>query len=415
MKLQKRFIFEQLPRIISESRIETCNCALAKDLKQELEAAAIMQYCPVVVGGYAYYYYMATAGREAETLFSDDIDIKVTIQKTVEELNSSDTLLRTLIKTFRFNIIRNVQEAAILFCTEKSMPATFTVGGTYKGIVNLYKSIKTAIYPLELCYIITNYNINGMNIQMGLMDTSFYVESENDTTNYLKQFSMYREYISEESQLSAKNIIGNYSLCAEGNCAWICNELYLLLDTVRMLSKVEPIGDANLAQPAKSDYYKFAKYVVKFLQLLNIPKMGSRIGLTGLTEEDSQYMQYMYRMIEEKSHLDLGVYMHNAHQLMLKNAPNSLYARAYTKLYSPLLQGINARMNIGGATKSLSNTRSPMDMDVDTQDVLHTHQTNRVLVQVRENEKQELLNALNHLSRRASRSSSKSKLSDMSL
>ncbi len=411
-----KHVFEQLPQLVANSRIETCNCAIAKDLKNELEKSALMQYCPVVVGGYAYYYYMVNASREKEALFSDDIDIKIAIEKTVEELNTSDRLLRTLIKTFRFNIIRNVQDAAVKYCENNKIPAKFTIGGSYKGLANLYNSIRDNIYPLELCYIISNYNIDGVNVQMGLLDTSFYIQSANEDTNYLKQFSMYREYLTDhpsktQSQQSATTIIGNKPICGNDNCAWICNEMYLLLDTVRMLSKIEPIGDANLAQPPKSDYYKFAKYVVKFLQLLNTSSVGGRIGIKGMTPYDIDYMQYMQRMIQDYSHIDLGVHMHKAHQMMLKEAPNSTYTRAYKILYSPLLQGINERMNIGGSTRSIMSrqTVSSMDIDEDVQDVLHLGQSKRVLVHVHEDEKQELLNALEKMSIRAKRSSSKTK------
>lgn len=418
------FILTKLSDIISESHIESC-CGQCNDIQKDIFDAALMQYCPVIVGGCAYNIYMSMNNAGAGALFSDDIDVKIAIQKTTDQLNTTDKLLRYLIKTFRYNIVKKVMETASGYLKQRGIVASLHTGGhnnRYKTLDDLYRSIKEDMTPLDLCYIRVEYKNKGSKTKMGLFDTTMYVETEDESKNILNQFDVYRDFMNVDRS-TATSIIGTRDLiCAKDQCVLLCNEIYLLLDTVRMLSKIEALGDVNVVQPTSGDYYKFAKYAVKFLHLLQLRQfreaLAAQLPLTAdFSEVDGNFMKTMQTYVESKNKADVGVEMKRLHTEMM-NHPSSLYTRAYRVLYTPFLQNLNANMVLmGGANSTKRSIKMVDDMMMEDVDVMHTQQTKQVLNEILEEERAELIQALQTLQAQtmSKKSVKKSSVKSMSL
>ena len=383
-------IFMSLPQIFA-------SCALACDnIPGMLGPMALTELCPVEVGGYAYQYYMRKNGLTG--IFSDDIDIKIAIQKTAEELNTTNKLVRTIIKAFRYTVISQIKaitENIFEMVRERTgipLRADVIVGGSYGSLEALRQSVFSDIVPLDLCHLTVTYALGDTRVHMGLIDTSFYMHSLQPHLNVIKQFFMYRDYTPHIIEQNATTIIGVDPICPdEAKCMFIANPLFMLLDTVRMLSKVEPIGIPGY-QPSRGDYYKFPKYVIKLLEMLTLPEF-KRVINVDLTPMDMEYVELMKNILATTPPADLGPVYKQAHRTVLENAPQSAYALAYKLLYSERLQQIN---QVGGTKREAEEI-----------DILYMKQPAGIAQVIRESDKRDVFRAMQVLLEKPVKSSSR--------
>lgn len=378
-------VFIRLPVIFAR-------CFLQCDtLSNVLSPMALTEFCPVIVGGFAYYFYMRKNGLEG--MFSDDIDIKIAIQKTAEELNTKNRLVRTMIKAFRYSVVKNVLSLvdaifnAIRSELGVSLQTSVRIGGSYRSLEDVEKAILTDIVPLDLCHITVTYGLGDTRVHMGLLDTSFFMQSLDPSLDVMKQYNMYRDIIPNVDTSVASTIVGMEPVCVGEPplCMFIANPLYMLLDTVRMLSKVEPIGDNVARQPSHGDYYKYPKYVIKFMELLSLPefKQVLHVDITPFDIEIAEVMRNL--LMQSTSLMDLGKLYKYLHHHVLQNAGSSAYTVAYNALYTPRLRMINQTGGGGTSTRGRS----------DEEDLMYlSKQPHGIAGVIRESDKKDVLRAI---------------------
>lgn len=366
-------LFEVLPDIIHMSHPY-------KEEANVLNNISMQEYCPVIVGGAAYRYYMHQEGRAGEALFTEDIDIKIAIQKSIDQLNSTDILLRTIIRTFRYNLIFNIIQWVLMYLRQDyNVQFTVSLGGKYADLNSLYNSINDPIEPIELSSIILNYTIDGVDIHTAILDTSYYLESE-----ILPQFNMYRDIFENIDTRSATTIIGFKDHCNYPNivdCLKIANPIWLLLDIVRMISKIEIIGDSTIVQPLHSDYYKINKYIIKFLQLLSTDIFRTTLNIENFTDIDILLLQNILTMNGTDIN-NMAETVKMLHMSIVNDSNTSIYKIVYSKFYTRLLQQINSKLQIeakpegGGKSKKIKKSHKRKLNILRTRHVPHVNGNN---------------------------------------
>lgn len=239
-------------------------------------------FCPVVVGGSAYTKYMREANIDPKYVyFSDDIDIKILIKPTCEQLNRDDKHReKKCIKLFRYmiavrlmtlvNDLLNSDETA----KRNKFKVHFGCAGRYRSLKQLFTDIDYEIEPLQLAVISMTYGEGESMMHIGCVDITFFVR-ENDTYDDKQMMiSAYYSFLRLTNGILQAKIEPRTScdiVAKKGNL--IANEDFMLLDTIRMLSKAEKFGDVCIQaydRTPVSDVVKFDKYVGKLLQLLTV-------------------------------------------------------------------------------------------------------------------------------------------------
>ena len=259
--------------------------------------------CPVIVGGYAYWKHCVkyNSDRGPDPLFTalqtDDIDIKLCISETTQSLNRLENANKRLtIKSFRILLMTHIYSHAYSFLTNKiinnTKPFTFKIKFRVQNIYNLLMNSYSSIQPLELACLMVTYN----NIHpFGLIDTTFIIrESESLDIAYLAIKQFYAGIkLTKHINVSRNEIVQGVIKPCEiiPNIEYLATVEFMMLDTVRMLSKIATYGDTCIARPAQqSDVQKFNKYVVKFIHLAKVIK-----------DVDLSHMYYDYIKTETKA------------------------------------------------------------------------------------------------------------------
>jgi hypothetical protein len=239
-------------------------------------------YCPTIVGGFAYNKYMEATPYAQHAIFSDDIDIKISILPTLQELNKNPSYqpIRTCIKAFRALTIFQVLKLAHKFLTNQNVQFKISLRSPpYKNNpAVMFQKITEPMNPLELCCLaVTYYPSGGAPINFGLIDATFVVrESDDETQLTIKQFNYFPRFQSKIPFTrpppllnSACDVIGRVGPNSPtGYKEYLASPEFVMLDTVRMLSKVMSFGDQCIVNGSKkSDVYKFDKYVIKYLHM----------------------------------------------------------------------------------------------------------------------------------------------------
>lgn len=274
-------VYDRLPSIFEASVM-----GMKKDFKKKFN--------PVVVGGTAYNKYMEAAGRGDQALFSDDIDVKIVIKNNQEELNSlpKHDSLRRCIKYFRASVLLLTKTFVTAYLEDAKNRGRLRgynvlIRCSYENEESLLKSIGAPIRPLELCCLTASYQDNsGKEHHYGLMDTSFIMREHNgDPCGWtIKQFDSglrMRRGVREPIDFTSKGIQATHIIPENTQAPYLCAFDFIMMDTVRMLSKAQTFEDVNISNPSQySDVYKFDKYVAKFLQLCQVQ------GISALTQEE---------------------------------------------------------------------------------------------------------------------------------
>jgi len=400
-----KHIFEHLPAIIDASHaISTDN----EDISDIVKRESLKEYMPCIIGGYAYYHYMCLKGKQDVALFSDDIDIKIAINKTVEQLNTTNTLLRTLIKTFRRNLVQNIYNEAIAYVAKNGYSQNVEIhsGQThYDSVEKLTSTINTDIYAIDLCSLTVTYSFdNSQRVRFGLIDTTFYIKSLMIESDFVKQFDMYRD-VTHPRILDATNIIGTNQTCTvtsqKHKCMYIANPLHILLDTVRMISKVEPLDDTtgSIVKPRRGDYYKYIKYVIKFLQLLQIQEFANAAGINGYTQQDLDMLNKMMLTLAEYMDPEPSVEdLIRVHKTFLGSPDRSVFSHIYHTLYTPFLRRLNNVLMVAGSNSLRESRRNvKVQRDIEEGAVLYGPQSRGVAAEIRNHDRDELKKAINGL------------------
>jgi hypothetical protein len=239
-------------------------------------------FCPVVVGGMAYTKYMEYANMKPDSIFfSDDIDIKILIKPTCEDLNHKRTYgqVKECIKLFRYMLTVSLMELVtdILAQDRIAQKYSFKVhyghAGSYTNLKQLKQDVGKKISPLQLSVISITYGLGESLIRLGCVDMTFYVR-ENDTYDDQQMMIGYFYSYLRLAHGATGSLIQPRTACdivpRRDHVTIIATEEYMLLDTIRMLSKAVKFGDVciqNKDRTPVSDVRKFDKYVGKFLQL----------------------------------------------------------------------------------------------------------------------------------------------------
>jgi hypothetical protein len=261
-------IYQQLPSLFKECRPTPAHIPYPERF-----------IYPMIVGGYAYVKYMQNSLLEGQMLLSDDIDIKLAIVPTVEQLNTDPVMeeVRTYIKLYRATLIARIFKVASEFLRNNQIEHDIEIkGASYSDMVSLLVDVLKPINPLQLCCLIVTYfdSSTGQKYSYGLIDTSFYIRDKipahlGDLT--LKQYYAFLKIASGAKNnfepgpdpLNARSIIGE-----SPSTPHIAHPHYMILDTVRMLSKILTYEDVCISNASGiADVYKFKKYVIKFMQL----------------------------------------------------------------------------------------------------------------------------------------------------
>ena len=267
-------ILDQLPHMINAVQTELY-------VKYRTHFSPDM-FCPVVVGGIAYTKYMEYANMDPSGIFfSDDIDIKILIKPTCEQLNSDRTYepVRECIKLFRYMLTIRLMELATDILAEGNMARKYNSkvhyghAGRYQSLDDLRRDVEGEMQPLQLSVISVTYGSGASMVQLGCVDMTFYVRENDYFDDRQLMIGYFYSYL-RLAHASTANSIEPRTACdivpRRDHVTIIANEEYIMLDTIRMLSKAEKFGDMCIRdkdQTPIQDVRKFDRYVGKFLQL----------------------------------------------------------------------------------------------------------------------------------------------------
>ena len=285
-------IFNELPSAIILARAETNKFHRISDTVSLDEF-----YTPVVVGGYAYNYYLKDSPLyEDEKISTHDIDIKIVVNKPLSYLKADKMGQRIAnhIQYFRQELIASIGAIVHMFfdgrdisssdAKKQSMITDFkdSIGsidvyghGTFEYIPE--DEIDQGKLGCLLIKYISKSNGIPMEYNYSLIDTSFYIKNDVSTLDLIPQFDAYRMYFNKTlnkpsfykldvhsiSSIVGYNTVFPLNQNQDVMGIKICNQLFMIMDTVRMISKIESIDNLHY-----SEYYKYCKYVVKLIQLV---------------------------------------------------------------------------------------------------------------------------------------------------
>lgn len=187
---------------------DTCN-NLVKELISGTDYFGT-EFRPAIVGGFAYMKHVETFS-DITPLFSDDIDIKITVVKTKDQVNdeSNKKLLYTL-KFFRLLLIAHIYNFVNTFMDklkdEKDSKITIQYKISFAGafgnsILSLIKKLPDE-FPkniLQLAAYTITYKGRYDDYKMGLVDTAFFMRDDDTcdpTKLIIRQFCSYKQLLS---------------------------------------------------------------------------------------------------------------------------------------------------------------------------------------------------------------------------
>ena len=267
----------------SVERIKKLHCSLIdKFLQQEYPfmARVFSTYVgiginirPVIVGGSSYRLHMLRGHLANDSIPTDDMDIKFFVDNPYAYTHwrsyRADLLadvfhrFRSLASNAGLNPIISIKyrnatyDKAIVIDNEEKL----------QYMVGELKNMTGFQIPVDLLCLTVKYPSSNGYVSLGLVD--FSVVSPQESGYVYNMFANFRE--AKDSNLSInRSIVDNnielYKLDQEGYAVYSSYE-YILLDTIRMIAKVE-----MLALPGNhvryGDVYKYTKYVIKFYHLL---------------------------------------------------------------------------------------------------------------------------------------------------
>lgn len=240
-------------------------------------------FCPVVVGGIAYTKYMEYANINRQGIFfSDDIDIKILVKPTCDQLNKVREFdsVRECIKLFRYMLTIKIMELVTeLLAGRRDAKIHFGHAGGFFSLEQLKNDVQWDIYPLQLSVLSITYGKGASLVHLGCVDMTYYIRENDrydDSQLMINYFYSYLRLASARRN-SRNALIEPRTACdvvpRKDVVTLVANEEYVMMDTIRMLSKAEKFGDVCIETKDRtrvSDVRKFDKYVGKFLQLASV-------------------------------------------------------------------------------------------------------------------------------------------------
>lgn len=303
------------------------------------------EFCPTIVGGYAYMRHMEALG--ITPLFSDDIDIKFVSRFTKDDINKNPAL-RKSIKYFRYLVIYSVIHRFVpnfLTTQSKTYFVKIKLAGAYSSLQDLLNDLDNDIDLMKLCALCIEYfdtqpyATATPQFQAGLIDTTFFIRDSR-----LPHYAMHLRFQNKvmvggyDDTLIAKahtcDILGKSSYTAHA-----AHIEFIMLDTVRMLLKPLLLNHPNAIFTAGlADVYKFEKYLIKFLQICHA--IGKRHGFMGeyshfeLSKCGDEYRKYI-AMKNQHSSTSVNVEQKFLHDM--KCDKNSMFSKAL-KYYAGFIE-----------------------------------------------------------------------------
>lgn len=122
--------------------------------------------------------------------------------------------------------------------------------------------------PVDLMCIIVKYLVNGQTVQTGLMDLS--IVSPKYAAYVYNMYAEYHLLQSPELVIDRSRIDSNVQMFRLKGMTTYSSYEYIMMDTARMLAKVEFVIQKRFNEVSIADVYKYIKYLRKFYQLAAI-------------------------------------------------------------------------------------------------------------------------------------------------
>ena len=361
------YIFKVLPLCIQAARAVTI-------VRYELHNINLDElYTPVLVGGYVYKYYAKNIFKESDILSTTDLDIKIVINRPLsffnnDEFNIRGKIVAMHIMFFRVKLLEMINQAVYNFFKihRGDKPITkFQV----LGFGNYRFDEVDKIDQLKLGGLIIEYlHVNNLYYKLALVDTSFYIQ--NDLVvfeNSISQFDTYRNYLSKLStdefykvDLTNINYIIGYNKIAyyENDLidVKIANELFMIMDTVRMISKIEHDGELHYGE-----FYKYCKYVIKLIQLIYV-----FLGIESYEMHDVAVISYCLTIVTNQPETKNQALVKDIHTQLMnhENYANSKFKKYYLKYVNEYIPNRNM---LGGGIDEGRPIGEKLDIEIENE------------------------------------------------
>lgn len=201
-------IFETLPQMFG-TILQDLESQFSPRFTEELKRSVR----PIVLGGYAYMKHIDTfwnwydkdgiTPERVTPLFTDDIDIKLTIVPSVDDINSNtDKSLLYSLKLFRVLLLHNVIKTVNSYYSAlygTNLKYKIKICGIYgDDIKAVVSSLMNTMNAIELVALTITYTGSISEYDMGLIDTTFYireVETCDPMALSIKQFCSNKAYL----------------------------------------------------------------------------------------------------------------------------------------------------------------------------------------------------------------------------
>ena len=237
-----------------------------------------VQIRPIIVGGSAYRIHMIKNGArpEFQSLPTDDIDLKFFVK------NPSNyrlwryyraSLIKPILDKFRNNAhIEDLNPTFWLHYRNFKHNNALRIDNdnTLNYLVQEIQKTQDFDIPVDLLCITVKYP--SSKVSLGLIDMS--VISPQGSGYVYNMFAHYRGVVNPNTPINidiVDNNLGMETFKYNKNATFSSLE-YILLDTVRMIAKVELLGTPGVSY---GDVYKYVKYIIKFYHLSFVGKTYS--------------------------------------------------------------------------------------------------------------------------------------------
>jgi len=228
---------------------------------------------PVIVGGSSYRLHMLKGHLANDSIPTDDIDIKFFVD---------NPYTYTHWRSYRADLLADVYHRFRSLASNAGLNPTISINyrnATYdKAIVidseeklqYIVSELKNATgfqSPVDLLCLTVRYPSSNGDVSLGLVDLSVVCPQESGYVyNMFANFRQAKDSDLSINQTIVDNNIELYKLDPEGYAVYSSYE-YILLDTIRMIAKVEMLSMPG-NHVSYADVYKYTKYVIKFYHLL---------------------------------------------------------------------------------------------------------------------------------------------------
>lgn len=264
--------------------------------------------CPIVAGGYAFQRMMGD--RCPDYLKTDDIDIKFVIKPTIAELNTLPHVAG-LIQISRYLVLNLIWYIADLFLKQNLGAFEYKIQyrHPYRNDDEVLKNFFDSLRPVDLLALNITYKHGLETHQFGLVDTSMFVRE--DMKEIPSKLTIKEYYAGLKMQQQRPPQQRDEPVPQPETACTVIPRMppphtllpspeYILLDTIKMMSKLETAYDVCIKEKSvKRDVYKAWKYILKFLQLC------AHTNIVPLQECEAKHNEVITILQQHTSYADL--------------------------------------------------------------------------------------------------------------